>query len=445
LGGPEPTRRIEASRALAKRKTSAATGPLLSVAKDNDTSVRHGAIRALGELVGEEELPALVALLAQPKDAGDRQVVEGALETVFRRVSVPDRQAGPVLAALVGAPAEARPALLRLLGRAPTPSALAAVQAGLKDDQASVREAALRTLADWPQAQPAEDLLGLARSLADPTQKLIALRGYIRMAGLSKDQTAMYARAMELAQRPEDKRLVLAGLGAAGSAEALQLVEPCLAEASLESEAGLAATQIADRLRQKDAARARATLRMVLAKVKDKGVRKKALDLLNELDQFQDHILAWLGAGPFKEEGKDAEALFAVAFPPEQPSARESRWKKITQGVGPWDLNLDQAVGSGDDLVAYARTRVWSPAEQEARLELGSDDGIKAWLNGRLVHSNYTNRGLAPRQDIVKIKLQEGWNELLLKIVNRSGGWGFSCRVRQLDGSALEGLKAEAN
>ena len=51
---------------------------------------------------------------------------------------------------------------------------------------------------------------------------------------------------------------------------------------------------------------------------------------------------------------------------------------------------------------------------------------------------------MSPRQDLVKAKLREGWNELLLKVVDNSGGWSFCCRVRKPDGSALEGLKVEA-
>ena len=89
------------------------------------------------------------------------------------------------------------------------------------------------------------------------------------------------------------------------------------------------------------------------------------------------------------------------------------------------------------------RTRVWSPADREARLELGSDDAIKAWLNGKLVHANYTNRGLAPRQDVAPVKLKEGWNDLVLKVVNHAGPWAFCARLRSADGSAIEELKVQ--
>jgi len=287
-------------------------------------------------------------------------------------------------------------------------------------------------------------LLALAPSLASPALRAIALRGYIRMAGLAKDPTALYARALETTQRPEDKCLVLSGLGTTGSAQALALVEPCLTDNALQAEAGLAVIQIAGRLRQQDENRARAALKRVLADVRDPAVRQKALDLLNELDQFLDHILAWAGVGPFKADGLDTAALQARPFPPEQADAADVAWKRLTAGVGTWSVTLDEAIGGGDDLVAYARTRVWAPGAHDIRLELGSDDAIKVWLNGETVHTNVVHRGLGPRQDQVKARLREGWNDLVLKIVNRGGGWGFACRIRQPDGSAFEGLKFEA-
>ncbi len=75
---------------------------------------------------------------------------------------------------------------------------------------------------------------------------------------------------------------------------------------------------------------------------------------------------------------------------------------------------------------------------------MGSDDGIKAWLNGKLVFDQWTESGAAPRQKRVKVRLAKGWNELMLKVVDQQGGWVGACRIRKPDGTALEGLKVEA-
>ncbi|HUS71806.1 MAG TPA: HEAT repeat domain-containing protein [Sedimentisphaerales bacterium] len=436
--------RAEIIRTIAARGVTQTAGELLKAARDDNDMVRREAIRALGVLVDVSELDVLVELAMKPKDAKDLPAFEQAIAAVFRRVRSKDLQAAPVLAALASAPTNAKPMLVRLLGKPATPKALEAVRAALKDVSAEVKDAAVRTLSDWPNAGPAQELLTLVRTSTNRTHKVLALRGYVRMAGMSQDPTAMYIRAMELAERPDDKKLVLGGLGSANSAQALTLVEGYLKDKQLQTEAAQAAIQIADRLRQNEPTRAKTALKNVVAVVKDSRIRRKAQDVINEMEQHEGYILVWLAAGPYIEKGKESRAIFDMAFPPEKPEAGDVKWKRLTQGVGSWDINLEATFGSRDHCGAYMRTQIWAPENQDARLELGSDDSIKVWLNGKLVHSNYANRGMSPRQDLVDVKLRNGWNELMLKVVDNEGGWAFCCRVRRPDGTALEGLKVEA-
>jgi len=444
IGFGDANVRVELIRALAGRKATQAVPLLLKTARDNDEAVRREAIRAVGALASESELLALVALAVMPKEAKDRPDIEQAIEAVFKRVEDKDSQAGLLISALASAPTAAKPTLLRLLGKPATRRALGAVRAALRDPNADVRDAAVRTLSEWPDAGPAEELLALARTSPDRTHKVIALQGYVRMAGMSKDPTAMYVRAMELAERPEERKLVLVGLGSASSAQALEIVERYLKDEHLGADAALATVQIANRLRQKDAARARVALKNVLSVVKDSRIRQQAQDIINKMEEYEGYILVWLGSGPYIERGKESREIFNMAFPPERSDTEDVKWNRLTRGVGSWDINLEASFGARDHCAAYVRTRILAPEEQDARLELGSDDAIKAWLNGKLVHANYTNRGLGPRQDVVNVRLRKGWNELLLKVIDHEGGWGFCCRVRQPDGSALEGLKVEA-
>jgi HEAT repeat protein len=444
VGSGDTKVRVEIINALTGRGVTQALGKLLKAAKDDDETVRREAIRAVGTLGGKSELGMLVALAVKPKDAKDRSAIEQAIAAVFKRVKDKDSQASPVLAVLAGAPTDAKPMLLRLLGRPATARALEAVRAALRDRSADVRDAAVRTLSEWPDAAPAEELLVLARTSTNKTHKVLTLRGYIRMAGMSKDPTAMYIRAMELAERPDDKKLVLGGLGGADSAQALTLVEQYLKNENLQAEAAQAAVQIANRLRQNDPTRARTAMKNVVATVKDSRIRQRAQDIINEMDQYEGYILVWYATGPYIEKGKQGRAIFDMVFPPEEPDAKDVKWKRLTRGVGSWDINLEATFGGRNHCGAYMRTRIFSPIEQDARLELGSDDSIKVWLNGKLVHANYANRGMGPRQDLVNVKLRKGANELLLKVVDNEGGWAFCCRIRKPDGSALEGLRVEA-
>jgi hypothetical protein len=78
-------------------------------------------------------------------------------------------------------------------------------------------------------------------------------------------------------------------------------------------------------------------------------------------------------------------------------------------------------------------------------LELGSDDGIKAWLNQEVIHTNNALRGCGPGQDKVNAMLRQGWNELMLKVTNDGGGWGACARLRAPDGGAVTGVRVDAN
>lgn len=104
-------------------------------------------------------------------------------------------------------------------------------------------------------------------------------------------------------------------------------------------------------------------------------------------------------------------------------------------------LDLTEIMG-GENCVAYVRTQVWSPESKQLRLEMGSDDGIKAWLNDELVHANNVSRGPAPAQDVKEVAVKKGWNTLLLKITQGGGGAGVCAQFAELDGSRETGLYA---
>ena len=75
---------------------------------------------------------------------------------------------------------------------------------------------------------------------------------------------------------------------------------------------------------------------------------------------------------------------------------------------------------------------------------MGSDDGVKAWLNGQVVHSNNIDRGDVADQDTAPITLKKGVNQLMLKISQGGGGWSACARIVGSDGKPIPGLKIEA-
>jgi hypothetical protein len=271
--------------------------------------------------------------------------------------------------------------------------------------------------------------------------KQTVLDGYLRLAVFSDDPGAMYMQALQRVDQVNDKKAVLEGLGLTSeSTEGLDVALEYLDDSALQAAAGIAAMRIAYRLRNRDESRARDALKQVLAKVDHPDVQQRTREVLNELDKYEDHILQWVTVGPFQESGQDGAAIYRTVFPPEEdPDAAD--WKPLTKGIGSWEINLESTYGGLDFVAAYLRTSVWSEGQQDVQLELGSDDGIKVWLNGELLYDQWREGGAAPRQKLVRGTLQEGWNDLMLKVVDQQGGWVGACRIRKPDGAALEGLK----
>ena len=92
-------------------------------------------------------------------------------------------------------------------------------------------------------------------------------------------------------------------------------------------------------------------------------------------------------------------------------------------------VSLDRHLGRLEWHYAYAYTEFDAPAARDAVLGVGSDDGVRMWLNGELVHSHDIGRGFSPNSDRVPVRLRQGRNRLLLKITNQINGWGFSVQV----------------
>ena len=99
-------------------------------------------------------------------------------------------------------------------------------------------------------------------------------------------------------------------------------------------------------------------------------------------------------------------------------------WKRVSSDAGLVHF------GAHDYSIAYAWTEFDSPSATDAWLGLGSDDGVKIWLNGQLVNDRWIRRMSRIDDDIVPLRLKKGKNQLLIKIQNATGDCSFIARLR---------------
>jgi hypothetical protein len=103
------------------------------------------------------------------------------------------------------------------------------------------------------------------------------------------------------------------------------------------------------------------------------------------------------------------------------------KWEKVRSVDGFVDM---QTAFPKDYTVGYAWAEFESPAATEAWLGLGSDDGVKIWLNGELVHDRWIRRPSRVDDEVVPLRLRKGTNRILIKIQNVTGEWSFIYRLR---------------
>jgi len=443
--------RVELIGVLADRNVTAATAALLAEAGSDDPAVAKAAFKALGVLASPKEIPAMLELLLVTKSGPVVAEAENAIVQVAAAAD-PARRAEAALASLASArqPA-ARASLLRVLGRIGGAKAYDAVAAAVGDADAVVKDAAVRALAAWSDARAAPTLLKLAKDAGSKTHRILALRGYVRLLGLAAGRgddgiVRKYAEAMALADAADAKKLVLAGLAGVAHVDALKLAADQLGDRAVRAEAASAAVTIARAVMGADREAARSAMEKVIAAAKAGRSAVEARKILQQIDRFADSITAWRVAGPYMQEGKIYSQLFDIAFEPEKPGAKGVVWRPLAAGTDPKRpaiLDLKKALG-GDQRAAYVLTWVHSASGGPARLELGSDDGVKAWLNGQLVHANNVARAAIPYTDKADITLKAGWNPLLMKITQNQIPWEFCARLCARDGSKLAGIRIDA-
>ncbi len=439
-------RSIEAIRALAARKANDRTELMLEVANSESETKRLAAIEALGTLADKDHVAKVVSLLLTPYSAEDLPGIEDALGSALVRVATPADRAAPLLDVLPNASSSVRPALIRLLARAGNKEALDAVGAALEGSDPQASEAAVISLANWPNSAAADKLIPLLEGAKTPDSRQVALDGFVRIASEAADPSTLFLDALDRVEALDVKKRVLNEIGeVCESFEAIESIQSLYSNPDLAAVAAIATVRIAYKLRRQGKERVREILEDVLAKVEHADVQNRAQEVVNDLDKYEDHILDWVAIGPFVDQKiTSGKVSYATAFAPEKSDAADLDWKPLKKGIGSWNVNLAPNYGEKEFVSAYAKTMIWSPTDQTVQVEGGCDDALKIWVNGELVHEGWRTGGNGPRQVRVPAQLKKGWNELKLKATNHQAGWEFACRVRKPNGTKLEGLKYEA-
>jgi HEAT repeat protein len=425
-------------RALHQRNAVEAAAALVNAARTGDRSVRDEALEALRSLAGEGEIPAIVDLIFVV-EPGQADEVGRTLSSVARRNSVHKECTESILLKLNQARNnEQRVALLLTLGGLGHDLALPVLRRGLGDNSSDIRYAAIKALSTWPNTAAAEDLLRVVRSTTNRTHRVLALRGYIDLIDAATLPAAQklegYQQAMELADRDAERKKVLSVLAKLDTLEAFRMAMSKLDETSLKNEAALAACVIAEKIDTTKGHQIKGGLEKITEVDVSESITQQAREILQSINKVKYYVMDWDVSGPYMQEGKNYSVLFDIPFAPEINDGKGARWRKMptgTDSLQPWYLDLLKVLNGGEQRVAYLRTKLQWPAERQVKLWIGSDDGNKVWINGKLVHANNVARAFTPDQDSATVTLKKGENIIMMKITQNNLPWGASLRIEE--------------
>ena len=394
-----------------------------------------------------EDVPILVDLLLKARTETERKELEKTIVSAALKISG-DSKSDAVIDVLPSVKkTETRASLLMVLGKLGEKKSLPVLKSALMDTNKDLQLAAIIALSDWPNDEPKEDLYKIVTSATDDKQRVLALRGYIHLIGLENDRPTsetnlLYEKAMNVAINDTDKKMVLTGLAGVKTLDALNMAAEYLDNELLQAEAEAAVIEISGNINDSYPEQCKTLLLSVIEKTKFDPLRQKAQQVLNIIERYDDYITKWHLSGPYVDENVN---IFEHPFGPEDSNAKDVTWTIMPENSDEnnyWHMNLNKVLG-GVDRTAYLKTTVFSKVACQALLELGSNDGVKVWLNGEMIHANDTGRGVTPGEDVVEVTLKEGKNTLLLKVVNGGGGWGACARFRRPDGGKLEDLSVK--
>ncbi len=163
------------------------------------------------------------------------------------------------------------------------------------------------------------------------------------------------------------------------------------------------------------------------------------------------YILNWVVCGPFPLEVKNVdpgqkEPVFAYNYDflaekggeekiqpvdgmavPCKSDHSTKKWKNHLSKTYLIDFNA--IYGLSQQKIAYAYTQLDLQEAFPGILAVGSDDGIKVWLNGKVVIDRHVLRGLTKDEDKVPVEFKKGKNDILVKVENGKEDFCFCVRA----------------
>jgi HEAT repeat protein len=278
--------KVPAIKALAARTCFAGRPKLLDLLRDDEAAVRSAAWAGLGSLATEEDITQITQTAFAIKDPAELACGVTAARDICARAADKAKCFDVIAAYYEGTTDAAKATIIELASLVGSPPALDLVKKALKSENKELHGKAVRSLAAWCNEGAATELLELAKGAPEEVERILALRGYIRIAGLEQiglnanQRSEMFKTAAELATRADEKKLIIGGMQKTKTAVTLAIVSKYMDEPALKNEAEQYAITVVEQLQKKGPAAEVKDLATKLLNSKDQKIVGKAKSVL---------------------------------------------------------------------------------------------------------------------------------------------------------------------
>jgi HEAT repeat protein len=411
--------------------------------------LKSAALMGLGANGDASVVPTIVAAT----NGADATLLDAA---VMALGSVQGREAvRAVKAAFPSLPPTAQTGLVAIWGQRKEKEAVDLVKEGLKSSDPRMRSTALYALANMGSLDAFPALMEVAQS-GPEEEKAFALKTAISIANsldkLSNPAEAGKAYLTLFAMAPNDdvRNTALKGISEAPLPEAFDIVKAALQQPALKDMGALALAGVAgalstsgDAVKTKEAMDLVRTVQVAPELLAELARKLQSAGVSADLSNLLGVVKTWNLVGPFDWKGDQDWGAAFVGEPKidlaasHEANGKQLQWKKVVTADPIGIVDLTGNVAARDRCFAYAYAVVDVPEAVDAQVRTGSDDGNKIWVNGTVVGENRVDRGTALDQDKADIHLNQGRNEILVKISQGAGGWNFCLRLCSPNGAGI--------
>jgi tetratricopeptide (TPR) repeat protein len=237
------TIRIPLLRSVCERMITDSVTTLLEAIEDGDWKVRNEAFKAVKITARKKDIPSLIRVLDQTELPSVRKQLALAILAASRKIQDENGKDRSILAQLFAVKTlEAQSELFLVLGKLGSSNSLPVLREALNSPDDGLRQAAIHALAVWPNAEPVGEILKVVRNDPSRLRRILALRACIQLMNRPSGNTpvesvALLAEVEKLADRNEEKKLILEALVNYSCPQALDLANKLASQSALWTDA----------------------------------------------------------------------------------------------------------------------------------------------------------------------------------------------------------------